>query len=111
MKEKKQVILHIGGKDFSVTGSESTEVFAAIEKELNSRLESVRKKTALYPMEEDRQQMLMAINLADDYLKAKETIKAMKNEHRKLVRERNAFEKALNQYKENAAGTQVELEE
>lgn len=93
----------IGGKVYTLSGYESEEYIQKIASYLNSRLEDLSKEEGYSHLSKDLQALLLEINLADDYFKARKQAEAMQAD----VQDR---EKDLYDLKHDLVTTQMKLE-
>ncbi len=71
MSQKNEVKVLIGGKTYTLSGFESDEYLQKVAGYINSKIEEFRKDEAFRRQPYDAQQMLIELNIADDYFKAK----------------------------------------
>ena len=99
-KTDAQVI--IGGKVYTLSGYESEEYIQKIASYLNSKLEEFRAEPGYSHLSTDLQKILMDINLADDYFRAKKQIEVLSEEIR-------SKEKDLYDIKHELVTTQMKM--
>ena len=78
MAERKSKILRIAGRDYKIRGAESDEQIRLVERCLNDKIGELKKLFSVQGMDFETITMLTAINLADDYIKAEEELKQLK---------------------------------
>ncbi len=78
MAECKSRILRIAGRDYKIRGAESDEQIRLVERCLNDKIGELKKLFSVQGMDFETITMLTAINLADDYIKAEEELKQLK---------------------------------
>lgn len=100
-KTDAQVI--IGGKVYTLSGYESEEYIQKIASYLNSKLEEFRAEPGYSHLSTDLQKILMDINLADDYFRARRQIEVLSEEIR-------SKEKDLYDIKHELVTTQMKME-
>ena len=101
--------IKIGGRTITLSGSESAEYMQKVAEYLNGKRNSFNEDSSFWTLPEDMKNIMIQLNLADDYFKARDrgenldrTIEAMKEAHAKeleAVREesRQELERALHQ--------------
>ncbi len=99
-KTDAQVI--IGGKVYTLSGYESEEYIQKIASYLNGKLEEFRAEPGYSHLSTDLQKILMDINLADDYFRAKKQIEVLSEEIR-------SKEKDLYDIKHELVTTQMKM--
>ena len=71
MKDKNDVEVLINGRKYTICGFESAEYLQQIASYINRKFIDLRKKDYYARMDLDLRNILLAINIADDYYKAK----------------------------------------
>ena len=71
MKDKNDVEVLINGRKYTICGFESAEYLQQIASYINRKFIDFRKKDYYARMDLDLRNILLAINIADDYYKAK----------------------------------------
>lgn len=71
----------IGGKQYTISGSESSEYIQKIAMHINDKLGEFKLQEGYAGLEPDMKNILLAINLSDDYFKAKQQIEELKLEN------------------------------
>ncbi len=94
----------IGGKSLTVSGYESEEYFQKIATYINTKISEYSEIEAFQRQPHDMQNILMQINIADDYFKAKKKIAMMEYEL-------EAKEKEVYDLKHELVSVQLKLEE
>ena len=100
-KNRTQVI--IAGKIYTLSGYESEEYLQRIASYLNGKLNEYSHVEAFRRANVDRQNVLMQINIADDYFKSRKQIGDMEEDM-------NAKEKELYDLKHELVNAQMKLE-
>ena len=77
MTEKKGTKVVIGGKIFNLAGYESEEYLQKVALYLNNRLEEVSSTENFRKISFDTQNLMVQLNIADDYFKAKKAADEM----------------------------------
>ena len=80
MSEKKGIKVLIGGKVMTMSGYESEEYMQKVASYINNKLEEYENMTAFRGASQDVKHRLLEINIADDYIKARERVKALEPE-------------------------------
>ena len=93
----------IGGKVYTLSGYESEEYLQRIASYLNGKLNEYSHVEAFRRSNVDRQNVLMQINIADDYFKSRKQIGDMEEDM-------NAKEKELYDLKHELVNAQMKLE-
>ena len=103
MSSKTDTEVIIGGKVFTLSGYESEEYLQRIASYLNGKLNEYSHVEAFRRANVDRQNVLMQINIADDYFKSRKQIGDMEEDM-------NAKEKELYDLKHELVNAQMKLE-
>ena len=74
MSVKTDTEVIIGGKVFTLSGYESEEYLQKVASYINNKLSEYNKVESFRRQPQDTQNVLMQLNLADDYFKAKKQI-------------------------------------
>lgn len=101
MKTDTEVI--IGGKVFTLSGYESEEYLQKVASYINNKLSEYNKVESFRRQPQDTQNVLMQLNLADDYFKAKKQISLLEEEIQ-------SKEKELYNLKHELIASQIKLE-
>lgn len=80
MAEKNSVEVLIGGKVYRLGGFESEEYIQKVANFLNGKLEEVKSQEGYQYLSLEDRNLLMYLNLADEYFKAKKTADAMQED-------------------------------
>jgi len=80
MSAKTDVQVVIGGKVFNLSGYESEEYLQKVASYLNGKLAECNSSTGFTRLPYDRQSVLLQLNIADDYFKAKTKADSMVSE-------------------------------
>ena len=101
--------IKIGGRTITLSGSESAEYMQKVAEYLNGKGNSFNEDSSFWTLPEDMKNIMIQLNLADDYFKARErgekldkAMEAMKEAHAKELEEvreesRQELERALHQ--------------
>ena len=101
VKTDREVI--IGGKVFTLSGYESEEYLQKVASYINNKLSEYNKVESFRRQPQDTQNVLMQLNLADDYFKAKKQISLLEEEIQ-------SKEKELYNLKHELIASQIKLE-
>ncbi|MCR5800105.1 MAG: cell division protein ZapA [Lachnospiraceae bacterium] len=103
MADKTDAEVIIGGKVYTLCGYESEEYLQKVANHINNRLNEFNAMEGFRRSSIDMQNVLMQINLADDYFKAKKQLKS-------LEEDMEAKEKELYDLKHELVTTQIKME-
>lgn len=103
MSDKNDVEVIIGGRVFTLSGYEGEEYLQKVASYLNNKLSEFAKVEGMKRQPVDVQNILMQINIADDYFKAKDEIESLETQ----IAEK---EKELYDIKHELIATQIKLE-
>lgn len=103
MAAKTDAEVIIGGKVLTLCGYESEEYLQKVASYLNNKLAEYGKVDSFRRQPLDMQNILMQLNIADDYFKAKKQIQSLEDEI-------EAKEKELYDLKHQLIATQIKLE-
>lgn len=116
MSVKTDTEVIIGGKVFTLSGYESEEYLQKVASYINNKLSEYNKVESFRRQPQDTQNVLMQLNLADDYFKAKkqislleEEIQSKEKELYNLKHELIAFQIKLENMEKNIKGLQTEV--
>lgn len=93
----------IGGKVFTLSGYESEEYLQKVASYINNKTNEYNKVDSFRRQPFERQSVLLQLNIADDYFKAKKQIEMLEEEVK-------AKEKELYDLKHELISTQIKLE-
>ena len=93
----------IGGKVFTLSGYESEEYLQKVASYVNNKINEYSKLDAFRRQPFEKQSVLLQLNVADDYFKAKKQIEVLEEEVK-------AKEKELYDLKHELISTQIKLE-
>lgn len=93
----------IGGKVFTLSGYESEEYLQKVASYINNKISEYGKIEGFRKQSLDTQNVLLQLNIADDYFKAKKQLAVMEEELQ-------AKEKELYDFKHELISTQMKLE-
>lgn len=103
MSSKTDTEVIIGGKVFTLSGYESEEYLQKVASYINNKLNEYNKVESFRRQPMDTQGVLLQLNIADDYFKAKKQITV-------LEEELQAKEKELYDLKHELISAQIKLE-
>ena len=103
MSVKTDTEVIIGGKVFTLSGYESEEYLQKVASYINNKLSEYNKVESFRRQPQDAQNVLMQLNLADDYFKAKKQISLLEEEIQ-------SKEKELYNLKHELIASQIKLE-
>lgn len=103
MSAKTETEVMIGGKVFTLRGSESEEYLQRVAIYINNKLAEYNKIESYRKQSVDSKNVLLQLNIADDYFQAKKKIS-------KLEEELERKEKELYDLKHELISTQIKLE-
>ena len=103
MSVKTDTEVIIGGKVFTLSGYESEEYLQKVASHINNKLSEYNKVESFRRQPQDTQNVLMQLNLADDYFKAKKQISLLEEEIQ-------SKEKELYNLKHELIASQIKLE-
>ena len=103
MAAKTDTEVIIGGKVFTLSGYESEEYLQKVASYINNKITEYSKLDNFKRQPVDTQNVLMQLNIADDYFKAKKQISLLEEEVQ-------AKEKELYDLKHELISTQIKLE-
>ncbi len=103
MSAKTDTEVIIGGKVLTVSGNESAEYLQRVAAYINSKINEYTKMDSFKWQSVDKQNMLIHLNIADDYFKAKNQIEL-------LEQDLKAKENELYELKHELIATQIKLD-
>ena len=103
MSSKTDTEVIIGGKVFTLSGYESEEYLQKVASYINGKINEYNKVDSFRRQPSEMQCVLLQLNIADDYFKAKKQIAALEEEIR-------AKEKELYDLKHELVSAQIKLE-
>ena len=103
MSVKTDTEVIIGGNVFTLSGYESEEYLQKVASYINNKLSEYNKVESFRRQPQDTQNVLMQLNLADDYFKAKKQISLLEEEIQ-------SKEKELYNLKHELIASQIKLE-
>ena len=87
MNKKIDVEVVIGGRQYTLSGYESSEYLQKIATHINEKISALREQDGYARLETDMKNILLAINLSDDYHKAQNTIQDLRQENADMEKE------------------------
>lgn len=103
MSSKTDTEVIIGGKVFTLSGYESEEYLQRVASYINNKITEYNKNDAFKRLTVDMQNVLLQLNIADDYFKAKKQITILEEEIQ-------SKEKELYNLKHELIASQIKLE-
>ena len=103
MASKNATKVTIGGKTYTLSGNESAEYLQEVASYLNGKIAQLRSDEDYRNVPFDMRNVLLQLNLADDYFKARSEIRQLQ----KLLEERS---QDLSDLKHELVATQMKLE-
>lgn len=79
MSKKNQIQVVIDGKILVISGYESEEYIQRVSYYINSKLAEFKKLDSYRRQSEERKNILMQLNIADDYFKAKKQVEILED--------------------------------
>lgn len=76
-KDKSETVVTISGKNYTLMGYESDEYMQRVASFVNSRLEEYRKVDSYRRLPADTQNVLVLLNIADEYFKTREQVEQL----------------------------------
>ncbi|MBR6771547.1 MAG: cell division protein ZapA [Lachnospiraceae bacterium] len=95
MSAKTDTEVIIGGKVFTLSGYESEEYLQSVASYIDGKIAEYNKVDSFRRLPGDTQSVLLQLNIADDYFKAKSQIVLLEEEVQKKEKERNDLEHEL----------------
>ena len=80
MKTYNDVEVTINGKSYTLCGYESDAYMQMVASYLNDKYEEVRASKSYNKMDQEMKGVMMQLNIADDYLKTRETLRELEEE-------------------------------
>lgn len=93
----------IDGKTLTISGFESKEYLQEVAAYINGKLSDFKKSDSFRRMDRDSQNLMIEINMADDYFKAKKTADDLENDS-------DAKDKEIYDLKHELISTQIKLD-
>ena len=103
MKKRNDVKVVIGGKQYNMGGYESEEYLQSIASYINAKTDELKQQGSFPKLDSDIVNILLQINIADDYFKAKKQV-SIREEELQLK------EKELYDLKHELISCQIRLE-
>ncbi len=111
MSNKNQIQVVIDGKPLIISGYESEEYIQRISYYLNSKLAEYKRMDCYRRQSEERKNLLMQINLADDYFKAKKQVEVLEDQLEERDKEIFDLKHELMDAERKLSETQKKLDE
>lgn len=87
MKTKNDVEVVINGKQYTMSGYESSEYLQRIATHINDKLAELKNEDGYNRLDSDMRNVLLMINLSDDYHKAMQATDELQNEYTETEKE------------------------
>lgn len=87
MNTKNDVEVIINGKQYTISGYESSEYLQRIATHINEKYAAFKEEEGYLRLDAEMKNILLAINLTDDYYKAQETVQNLQKEKEDLEKE------------------------
>ncbi len=87
MNTKNDVEVVINGKEYIISGYESSEYLQKIASHINEKFAQFREQEGFARLENDMKHILLAINLTDDYYKAQKQADDLREENEEMKKE------------------------
>mgnify|MGYP000853345316 CR=1 FL=1 len=111
MKKYNDVEVYINNKQYTVSGYESEEYIQKVATYINSKYNEYKNKDDYRFMDSDLKNILVQINIADDYHKAKEKISEQKKENEQKSNEIYDLKHEIISLQSKLNSSQKEIEE
>ena len=111
MNKKIDVEVVIGGKPYTLSGYESSDYLQRIAMHINGKIAEFRAQEGYARLETELKNVLLAINLSDDYQKAQNTIRELKQDNESEEHRAIRLETELEQLRKEIAKEVVQKEE
>lgn len=103
MSSKNYTDVLIGGKIYTLGGAEETGYLQQVAGYLNEKMEALKKQDGFRKQPEDYQNIMLCLNLADDFFKEKALVK-------ELAAQKEELEKETYRLKHELVSTQMKME-
>lgn len=87
MNTKNDVEVIINGRTYIISGYESNEYMQKIATHINSKYDELKKNNSFPKLDQEMKNILLAINLADDYYKAQDVVANLQKDNEDLEKE------------------------
>lgn len=87
MNTKNDVEVIINGKQYTLSGYESSEYLQKIATHINEKYAQFREQDGYNKLDADMKNILLAINLSDDYYKAQKSANDLRTENEEMEKE------------------------
>ena len=87
MNKKIDVEVVIGGKPYTLSGYESSDYLQRFAMHINGKIAEFRAQEGYARLETELKNVLLAINLSEDYQKAQNTIRELKQDNEDMEKE------------------------
>ena len=110
MNKKIDVEVVIGGKPYTLSGYESSDYLQRIAMHINGKIAEFRAQEGYARLETELKNVLLAINLSDDYQKAQNTIRELKQDNEDMKHEMISMQRELQEAKDAVKKLEQEKE-
>lgn len=87
MNTKNDVEVIINGRTYIISGYESSEYMQKIATHINSKYDEFKKSNSFPKLDQEMKNILLAINLSDDYYKAQDVVASLQKDNEDLEKE------------------------
>ena len=87
MNTKNDVEVIINGRTYIISGYESSEYMQKIATHINSKYDEFKKSDSFPKLDQEMKNILLAINLSDDYYKAQDVVVNLQKDNEDLEKE------------------------
>ena len=94
MKERNDIKVVIGGKQYNMGGYESEEYLQSIASYINAKMNQLKSSGGVPKLDSDIANILLQINIADDYFKTKKNQEEIEKEYLEKQRENMDLKRA-----------------
>ena len=109
MASKTDTEVIIGGKVFTLSGYEGEEYLQKVASYINNKISEYNKIDGFKRQPIDTQNVLLQLNIADDYFKLKKQIELMEEQLTEKEKELRSYERELNELAEELNAREQEL--
>ena len=106
---KNRIEVIIGGAIYALQGEESEEHIQKVARLINEKLLEIQEVAGKTKLTSHKANMLVALNVADEYIKTKQQLDIYKNEAEKLSEENDALKVRIKELSQEIAHTREQL--
>ena len=99
MNTKNDVEVIINGKQYTLSGYESSEYLQKIANHINDKLTELKLNEGYMRLEAEMKNIYLAINLTDDYYKVQQSVEDLKKDKEGLEAEKLKIKQYMNEMK------------